>query len=126
VASSPFDFREPRAIGERLGDVGIGYDHNFVLHEGATEVKSAATVWDPTSGRALEVLTTQPGIQFYTGNFLNENKTGKAGASYLAHSGFCLETQGFPDAINQPSFPSCVLRPGEEYTQTTVFRFFTK
>jgi aldose 1-epimerase len=126
VASSPFDFREPRAIGARLDEVGLGYDHNFVLHEGSKKLQSAAVAWDPESGRAVEVLTTQPGVQFYTANFFNENRTGKAGASYGKHAGFCLETQNFPDAINQPSFPSSVLRPGEEYRETTVFRFFTR
>jgi aldose 1-epimerase len=126
VASSPFDFREPRAIGSRLSEVGIGYDHNFVLDEGSKDARSAAIAWDPVSGRALEVLTTQPGIQFYSGNYLNERRTGKGGASYPRHSGFCLETQGFPDAINQPSFPSCVLRPNEEYKEMAIFRFFTR
>lgn len=126
VASSPFDFREPRAIGSRLSEVGIGYDHNFVLDEGSKDIRSAATAWDPVSGRAIEVLTTQPGIQFYSGNYLNEHRTGKGGASYPQHSGFCLETQGFPNAINQPSFPSCVLRPNEEYKETSIFRFFVR
>ena len=126
VASSPFDFREPRAIGSRLNEVGIGYDHNFILDEGSKDIRSAAIAWDPASGRALEVLTTQPGIQFYTGNYLSEHRTGKGGTSYQRHSGFCLETQGFPDAINQPSFPSCVLRPHEEYSETAIFRFFTR
>lgn len=126
VASSPFDFREPRAIGSRISDVGIGYDHNFVLDERSKDIRGAAIAWDPSSGRALEVLTTQPGIQFYSGNYLNEHRTGKGGASYPRHAGFCLETQGFPDAINQPSFPSCVLRPNEEYKETTIFRFFTR
>lgn len=126
VASSPFDFREPRAIGSRISDVGIGYDHNFVLDERSKDIRGAAMAWDPSSGRALEVLTTQPGIQFYSGNYLNEHRTGKGGTSYPRHAGFCLETQGFPDAINQPSFPSCVLRPNEEYKETTIFRFFTR
>ncbi len=126
VSSSPFDFRKPRAIGSRIKDVGIGYDHTFILESSSSGIRRAAMVSDPISGRALEVLTTQPGVQFYTGNYLNEDKSGKGGASYKQHSGFCLETQGFPDAVNQPSFPSCVLRPGEKYNHTTIFRFFTK
>lgn len=126
VASSPFDFRQPHAIDSRIKEVGIGYDHNFILSRDSTEMKTAAVAWDPESGRALEVRTTQPGVQFYTGNYLNEDRTGKGGASYKQHSGFCLETQGFPDAINQSSFPSCVLRPGGEYKEATIFRFFTR
>lgn len=126
VASSPFDFRQPHALDSRIKEVGIGYDHNFIFSSDSSEMKSAAIAWDPESGRALEVRTTQPGVQFYTGNYLNEDRTGKGGASYKQHSGFCLETQGFPDAINQPTFPSCVLRHGAEYKETTIFRFFTR
>lgn len=126
VSSSPFDFRQPRAISSRISEVGIGYDHNFILSPDSTEMKTAAIAWDPESGRALEVRTTQPGVQFYTGNYLHEEGTGKGGASYKQHFGFCLETQGFPDAINQTTFPSCVLRPGADYQETTIFRFFTR
>ena len=130
VEGTPFDFREPTAIGERINadDEQLrfagGYDHNFVIDgdEGDSLVL-AARVHEPTSGRTLEVLTTEPGVQFYTGNFLDGSLTGKNGAVYEARTGFCLETQHFPDSPNQPSFPNTILRPGEEYRSTTVFRF---
>jgi aldose 1-epimerase len=133
VDHTPFDFRTPTAIGARIGDTdvqltrGKGYDHNFVLtrlHEGDLEL--AARVEEPTSGRTLEVLTTQPGLQFYSGNFLDGTITGKGGVKYGLRSGFCLETQHFPDSPNHPSFPSTVLRPGETYSSTTVFHFGVK
>lgn len=136
VDHTPFDFRTPTAIGARINDKneqlerGKGYDHNFVL----TKVPSAASgglelaarVSDPTSGRTLEVLTTEPGIQFYSGNFLDGTLTGKGGVKIAHRSGFCLETQHFPDSPNHPNFPSTVLRPGETYSTTTVWRFGAK
>lgn len=132
VVGTPFDFRRPTAIGARINDgndqllIGGGYDHNFVLNGAAGTLRLAARVSDPVSGRVLEVLTTQPGVQFYTGNMMDEATTGKGGTVYPHRGGFCLETQHFPDAPNQPNFPSIVLRPGELYEQTTVFRFSTE
>ena len=132
VSGTPFDFRQPTAIGARINAddeqirMGGGYDHNFVLNGAPGALRLAARVSEPGSGRALEVLTTQPGVQFYTGNMMEPATTGKGGRVYPHRGGFCLETQHFPDAPNQPNFPSVVLRPGEEYSQTTVFRFSTE
>ena len=133
VAGTAFDFRTPRLIGERIASgeeqivLGGGYDHNFILNkERAGELTFAASAYDILSGRFLEVLTTQPAIQFYTGNFLNGSETGKGGVVYNYRSGFCLETQHYPDSPNHPDFPSTVLRPGEEYKQQTIFRFSVK
>tara|TARA_B100000745_G_scaffold177796_1_gene116450 strand:- start:5466 stop:6548 length:1083 start_codon:yes stop_codon:yes gene_type:complete len=140
VAGTPFDFTEPTAIGARIDHEdeqlinGIGYDHNFVLaREGqggsasvagavATMV-SAARVVEPVSGRVLEVETTEPGLQFYSGNFLDGSITGKRGVVYEHRAGFCLEAQHFPDSPNQPGFPSTILRPDEQYRSQTVYRF---
>jgi aldose 1-epimerase len=118
VAGTPLDFLAPQAIGEQLEAAG-GYDHNYILDEQAT---LAARVVDPDSGRVMEMVTTEPAVQLYTGNFL-EDKPGKCGAVYPQHGGFCLEAQHYPDSINQPSFPSTVLRPDETYTQRTTYRF---
>jgi len=130
VARTPFDFRTPTRIGERIDQddeqlrFGVGYDHNFALNGGGGGLRVAARAHDPTSGRTLEVLTTQPGVQFYTGNHLGESLVrGKGGAVYGFRSGFCLETQHFPDSPNRPDFPSTELKPGDEYRQTTIFRF---
>ena len=129
VTGTPFDFRQPTAIGARINAddeqirMGGGYDHNFVLNGAPGTLRLAARVSEPVSGRVLEVLTTEPGVQFYAGNQMEAASTGKGGQVYPHRGGFCLETQHFPDAPNQPDFPSIVLRPGEEYTQTTVFRF---
>jgi len=132
VAGTPFDFRTPTAIGARIGqsDVqlqhGKGYDHNWVLNRaGAAEgaLVLAARVTEPTTGRTLDVFTTEPGIQFYSGNFLDGTITGKDGRVYQHRYGFCLETQHFPDSPNHPNFPSTILRPGREYRSTTVFQF---
>jgi aldose 1-epimerase len=131
VAGTPFDFRTPTAIGARIDAAGDqlelagGYDHNFVLNGKAGELRLVARVREPVTGRVLEVLTTEPGVQFYTGNFLDGSVTGKKGTVYERRSGFCLETQHFPDSPNQPSFPSTVLRPGQTYKTTTIFRFTT-
>jgi aldose 1-epimerase len=128
VAGTPLDFRAPAAIGARIGDVheqlknGQGYDHNFVL-DGVAGLKLAARAVEPVSGRTLEVHTTEPGVQFYSGNFLDGTLKGKSGRSYGRRSGFCLETQHFPDSPNQPAFPSTVLRPGAEYRSKTVLTF---
>jgi aldose 1-epimerase len=131
VAGTPFDFRKPAAIGARIGQAhpqlknGLGYDHNWVLNRGGSGLQLAARVTEPTSGRTLEVRTTEPGIQFYSGNFLDGKLTGKDGAVYRHRTGFCLETQHFPDSPNQPSFPSTTLTPGQEYKTSTVFTFGT-
>jgi aldose 1-epimerase len=123
------DFTESTAIGARIDQAdeqlqyGGGYDHNWVLNNSDGSLALAATVYDPASGRVLEVYTTQPGVQFYTGNFLDGSLTGKGGRPYRQRAGFCLETQHFPDSPNQPNFPSTVLRPGEQYNQTTIFKF---
>jgi aldose 1-epimerase len=126
VIGTPLDFRTPTAIGKRLKEVGgnpVGYDHNFVLPHPGGDPVLIARVWEPTTGRVMEVETTQPGVQLYTGNFLDGSLTGKGGEVYKQHSGFCLETQHFPDSPNQPTFPSAILRPGETFAQTTVYRF---
>ena len=106
VTGTPFDFTTPHAIGERIAQVPGGYDHNWVLNNRRRQAHAAATVYEPTSGRTMEVTTDEPGIQFYTGNFLDGTLTGKGGTVYGKHAGFCLETQHFPDSPNQPKFPS--------------------
>ena len=128
VAGTPFDFRTPHAIGERIGEPdeqlarGGGYDHNFVLNKRGTGCQLAARVVEPVSGRVLEMHTEEPGVQFYSGNFLDGSLTGK-GWNYFYRGGFCLEPQHFPDAPNQPGFPSTILRPGEEYRTQSKFVF---
>ncbi|XP_073338222.1 galactose mutarotase [Pagrus major] len=128
VEGTPFDLRKPVLIGPRLKEVpGFGFDHNFCLSspgEACTE-RRTARVCHPASGRVLEVSTSQPGVQFYTANFLDGSITGKGGARYMKHCSFCLETQNWPDAVNQPSFPDCLLRPGEDYQHVTRFTFTT-
>ena len=129
VAGTPFDFRKPAAIGSRISQTdpqlknGLGYDHNWVLNRTGNGLQLAARASEPKTGRTLEVSTTEPGIQFYSGNFLDGTLTGKAGARYAHRTGFCLETQHFPDSPNQPKFPSTTLRPGAEYRSSTVFTF---
>jgi aldose 1-epimerase len=131
VEGTSFDFRAPAAIGARIGRNdeqlrrGRGYDHNFVLAREGTGLAFAARVVEPGTGRALEILTTEPGIQFYSGNFLDGTITGKGERVYGHRSGFCLETQHFPDSPNRPNFPGTILRPSEEYRSTTVFAFGT-
>jgi aldose 1-epimerase len=126
VEGTPLDFTHPIAIGSRIaemkGDPG-GYDHNFVLSREAGQLKLAARVDDPLSGRQLEVWTTEPGVQFYSGNFLDGTIAGKRGVTYRKHSGFCLETQHYPDAVNHPEFPSVILRPGSVYRTETIYKF---
>jgi aldose 1-epimerase len=125
VAGTPLDFTRPTPIGARIAQVGAGYDHNFVLNNQDGGLALAATVRDPKSGRVMEVLTTQPGVQLYTANHLNNFK-GKAGAVYNRHAAFCLETQHYPDSPHHPEFPSTILQPGKTYSQVTVFRFLTE
>ncbi len=132
VAGTPFDFTRPRRIGERINadhpqiTLGRGYDHNFVLDSQDRSLALAATVHEPASGRVLEVLTTEPGVQLFTSNHFAGKLTGKSGRPYPRFGGFCLETQHYPDSPNQPSFPSTVVRPGKPYASTTVFRFSTR
>ena len=130
VAGTPFDFRKPTAIGARIDQadeqlkLGGGYDHNFVLRPLSDRAELlAARVVEPTSGRVMEVTTTEPGIQFYTGNFLDGKTPGKGGLTYARRNAFCLETQHFPDSPNQPKFPSVVLNPGERYHTITKYQF---
>ena len=131
VAGTPFDFRIPTAIGARINqhdqqlEYGKGYDHNFVLNRKSSGLVLAARATDPESGRVLDVLTTQPGLQFYTGNFLDGTIRGRGGKVYGHRSAFCLETQHFPDSPNHPSFPSTELKPGQTYHEVTVFKFST-
>ena len=133
VADTPYDFRTPRTIGERITDgsneqliIGRGYDHNYVLNSGVSEQPQlAARVTHPSSGRVLELWTTEPGVQFYSGNFLDGSVVGKDNQVYPQNSALCLEPQHFPDSPNQPDFPSTRLDPGEVYRQTSVFRFST-
>ncbi|MFC2158524.1 aldose epimerase family protein [Acidobacteriota bacterium] len=126
VAGSAMDFTIPHPIGERIADVEGGYDHNFVLTSGGGELTMAAQVYEPTSGRMLVIFTTEPGIQFYSGNFLDGSISGKRGNPVNKHFGFCLETQHFPDSPNQSDFPSTILRPGEKYHSLTVHKFSVK
>jgi aldose 1-epimerase len=132
VEGTALDFRQPVALGKRIDAdeeqmrIGGGYDHNLVIRGTAGELRPAARAVEPGSGRVLEVLTTQPGMQLYTGNFLDGTVVGKSGKPYGRREGFCLETQHFPDSPNQEAFPSVVLRPGQRYEESTVFRFGTE
>jgi aldose 1-epimerase len=129
VANTPFDFTASKQIGKDIGVAheqllfGKGYDHNFVLTEAAEPLKLAAVVSEETSGRKMEVFTTQPGIQFYSGNFLDGTDIGKGGVRYGFRSAFCLEAQHFPDSPNHQGFPTTVLKPGETYRQKTIYKF---
>lgn len=132
VEGTPFDFRKATPIGTRIDDtsneqikMGGGYDHCWVINRADDSMLKIATVTDPESGRTLEVSTTEPGVQFYTGNFLNGAVSGK-GVSYTKRMGFCLETEHYPDSPNQPKFPSVVLRPGETYSTSTIFKMTVK
>jgi len=131
VTGTPFDFTTPHRIGERIDDENIqltrghGYDHNFVLDrpEKSDSLWLAASVYEPESGRVMDVLTTEPGLQFYSGNFLDGSQIGKEGTAYQYRTAFCLETQHFPDSPNHPDFPSIVLKPGEVFSQVTAYSF---
>jgi aldose 1-epimerase len=135
VAGTAFDFTSPHAIGERIRDgndpqivIGHGYDHNFVLDRPSPDDKSlilAATVTEPTTGRKMEVYTTEPGIQFYSGNFLDGTLVGTSGGVYRQGDGFALETQHYPDSPNQPDWPTTELKPGEQYQTQTIYKFST-
>jgi len=132
VAGTPFDFINPTAIGARINQddeqlkFGNGYDHTWVIKGQPGTMRVAATAYEPTSGRIMQVLTTEPGVQFYTGNFLNGTLTGKSGKIYARRTGFCFETQHYPDSPNQPSFPTTTLKKGATYKSTTIYRFSTK
>ncbi|MFY9905107.1 MAG: aldose epimerase family protein [Terriglobales bacterium] len=129
VESTPFDFRKATAVGARINDgdeqlhLGHGYDHNWVLDSGGGKLVEAAEVYDPSSGRVLKVMTDQPGIQFYSGNFLDGSIKGKGGKPYEQHAALCLETQHFPDSPNHPDFPTTELKPGQRYHTVTIYRF---
>lgn len=132
VENSPFDFRTSKPIGRDIETdneqlhYGNGFDHNWVLNNYNGEVRSVALLYEPVSGRLMEVLTDQPGIQFYSGNFLNGSALGKKGITYQFRTGLCLETQHYPDSPNKPEFPSVILQPGEAYIHTTIYRFAVK
>ena len=126
VAGTAFDFTKRKPIGRdlaRLTGKPIGYDHNFVLKGGGQRLAACATVYDRTSGRVMEVRTTEPGVQVYTGNWLDGTQCGHSGIYYTQHSGLCLETQHFPDSLHNPRFPSIILRPGQTFTTTTTYKF---
>jgi len=126
VAGTPMDFRKPTPIGARIQQVGgdpVGYDHNFVLNRSGDGLSLVATVHDPKTGRQMTVSSTEPGVQFYSGNFLDGTLIGKKGVPYKQYWGLCLETQHFPDSVNHPNFPSYVVKAGETYRSTTVFSF---
>lgn len=133
VAGTPFDFTTTHKIGERINDTkdiqikyGKGYDHCWVFTDSGNQLKNVASVYEVTSGRLMEVLTTEPAIQFYTGNFLDGSVIGKGGIPAKFRTGFCLETEHYPDSPNQPKFPTTVLKPGETYQTTTVYKFSSK
>ena len=127
VKNTPMDFTHPKAIGTDIDKVKGGYDHNWILNRSGNGLQTAGTAYEPTSGRFMEVLTTEPGIQFYSGNFLDGTlRFTKKGQRYVQHGALCLETQHYPDSPNRPAFPSTILNPGEVYRQTTVYRFSTR
>lgn len=132
VRGTPFDFNAPTAIGARIGQdneqlkFGGGYDHNWAINNPSGKLAVQAEVYEPTTGRVLEVLSTEPGLQFYSGNFLNGTITGKGGWVYQFRNGFCMEPQHFPDSPNKPGFPSTILRPGQTYRNTIIYKFSIK
>jgi aldose 1-epimerase len=126
VQGTPLDFTRPATLGSRIGELKGepgGYDHNYVLRKGGKELALAARVTEPESGRVLEMFTTEPAVQLYTANFLDGTIKGKGGVTYKKQHAFCLEAQHYPDSVNQPKFPSTILRPGSTYTQTTIYKF---
>jgi aldose 1-epimerase len=132
IRGTALDFTTPHTIGERIDDpnpqlqYGAGYDFNYVINKPEGELGFAASAYEPESGRYMEVFTTEPGVQLYTGNHLGGTEIGKSGVAYTERTGFCLETQHFPDSPNQPNFPSTLLKPGEELNSTTIFKFSVK
>jgi len=125
VKGTPMDFTKAKAIGRDIGKVSGGYDHCWVAGDPERSFRHVATLYEPSGGRGMEVWSSMPGIQFYTGNFLN-GITGAGGAVYNKHYGLCLETEFFPDSVNRPHFPDCILRPGQTYAHRTAHRFFVK
>ncbi len=126
VTNTPMDFLSAKKIGSRIDQVRGGYDHNYVLNKKDSSFSLAAIAYDPGSGRKMEVWTTQPGLQFYTGNFLNGSLTGRHKKKIVRHGAFCLETQHFPDSPNQPGFPNTILEPGQAFHERTVYQFSVK
>lgn len=127
VKGGPMDFTVSKPIGRDLAQVKGGFDHNWVLNKKENELARVATLYHAASGRAMDVLTTEPGLQFYSGNFLDGRLTDtRGGVKYVKHAGLCLEAQHFPDSPNQPSFPNTILKPGETYAQTTIYKFYVK
>jgi len=126
VAGTPMDFRRGKAIGSELQNVPGGYDHNFVLNNADGSLRPGARLYEPVTGRVLEIFTTEPGMQFYSGNFLDGSLIGRNGVAYELYTGLCLEPQHFPDAPNHSNFPSTILHPGEEYTHTSLYRFLSE
>ena len=126
VKGTPMDFTTSKKVGKEINAVAGGYDHNWVLNKKGIDLEKVATITDSVSGRVLEVFTTEPGLQFYTGNFLDGSLKGKNGQVYVQHAALCLETQHFPDGPNQPSFPNTILKPGETYHHITRYRFSVK
>ncbi len=126
VQGTPMNFRKMKPVGRDIEMVKGGYDHNYVLDDGEGSLQTAALLYEPSSGRLMEVLTTQPGVQLYTGNFLDGSLTGKNGTVYQKHWGLCLETQHYPDSPNQPHFPVTILEPGDEYLHSAIYKFSVK
>jgi aldose 1-epimerase len=129
VRGTPLDFTTSTKIGARIDEIGSaigGYDHNYVIRQSDKKPVLGARVYDPKTGRVLEMFTTEPGVQLYTANFLDGSLKGKGGVVYQKRQAFCLEAQHFPDSVNHPEFPSTILRPGETYTQTTIYKFSTR
>ena len=126
VKNTPMDFTKSKRVRQDIEKVKGGYDHNWVLNKKDSSFTLIGTLYHPASGRAMDIYTTQPGVQFYTGNFLDGSLTGKNGVKYVQHAALCLETQHFPDSPNQPSFPNTILRPGETYHHVTEYKFYTK
>jgi aldose 1-epimerase len=121
------DFTQPKTIGKEINQVKGGYDHNWVLERKGSGLEKAGTLYHPGSGRVMEIFTTEPALQFYSGNFLDGTLTNtKEGKTYVKHAALCLEAQHYPDSPNQPGFPNTILKPGETYSQTTLYRFTAK
>jgi aldose 1-epimerase len=132
VEGTPMDFTQMHAIGKYINspyqqlEFGKGYDHNYVLAQSDSSLNLAARVYEPSTGRVMKVYTDEPGLQFYSGNFLDGSDTGRDGVSYQYRSAFCLEAQHYPDSPNHENFPSTVLEPGDTYKQTTIYKFYVK
>ena len=129
VKGTPFDFTSPTPIGKHIKEIKAdpqGFDLNYVLDGDAGKLRPCAMVEDPKSGRYLRVMTTEPGVQFYSGNFLNDTIRGKSGSTYPRRAAFCLETQHFPDSPNKPNFPSTILKPGSQFKSSTTYKFSSR